>query len=162
MRLGGMDRWMDTCSYLSYQCPRHIKATRGYMVAERGLWEPEAIHLTDSALCQLVSHPPGLSCLFLKPPDPKATLDIGPGPGPTHLIPRTKKQGDRTVEDASLGGGHHVATEEKAEALVTMRAWRQQAHTAAFGCLALDEFHGVCPSSQIQLAAVQCEGELRD
>lgn len=158
-----MDGQMDGCSCISYQCPRHSNVIRGHRVAERVPLVARN-HTPDcaSAPCQLVSHPPGLLCPFLKPPDRKATLDIGPGSGPTHQRRRPKTQGYGAAEGASLGCGHHVATEEEAEPHVTMRAWGQQAHTAALGCIALDEFHSVCLRPQIQLAAVQFEHELRD
>ena len=110
----------------------------------------------------LVPHPHGLSHPFLKTPDPEATLEAGLSPAPTHQGPSAETQGYSAAEDASRGHGHHVATEEEAEAHVTTRARGQQAHTAALGCLALDEFHDFHVRPQIQLAAVQLDRELRD
>lgn len=95
-------------------------------------------------------------------PGPKATLEAELGSGSTHQGPSPRAQGYGAAEGASCGCGHHVATEEEAEAHVTTRAWGQQAYTAALGYLALDELHGVRVRPQIQLAAVQLEHELRD
>ena len=155
---------MDSgCSCIFDQCPKtqhsHPKAV-GWQ--KESPWYPEATCLPVAVFCSLVPHPPDLSHPFLKTPDPEATLEAGLGPAPTHQGPNPGMHGHRATEDASRGHGHHVAAEEEAEAYVTTRARGQQAHAAALGFLALDEFHDFHVGPQVQLAALQLDHELRD
>ncbi|XP_025769629.1 endoglin [Puma concolor] len=104
--------------------------------------------------------PPKESCnqeLLLSLIQPKCSEGVM-----TLVLKKDLISGYGAAEGASRGCGHHVATEEEAEAHVTTRARGQQAYTAALGYLALDELHGVRVRPQIQLAAVQLEHELRD
>lgn len=104
----------------------------------------------------------GCHILSWKPQTQEPPPKLGLAQAPTHLGPNPGIQGYGAAEGASLGCGHHVATEEEAEAHVTLRARGQHAHTAALGCVALDEFHGVGVRPQIQMAALQLEHMLRD